>query len=220
MVNDKMKQFETFWRDLIHSLRLVKTNAGEGIFNQYASFDRGVDVPNAASIRTENLENYLKSIGTAPVLIVGEAPSHRGTRFSGVPLFGEKQIIEILNGRQSSNVNKPFCSATDTIFWGVMLKYYCERKFLCWNVFPLHPHRPGKTMTNRTPKNEEIKRFKHVLELIMRHFKPSYIIAVGRKAEKQINVLDENLKYEYVRHPAKGGKSEFAAKMKRLFESL
>lgn len=220
----KTKQFELFWQDMETFIQSVPSNST--IFNQYCNSNEDFDVDNANIIRKTNLKTYLKGVvGNAKVLIVGEAPSYCGTRFSGVPFAAEKQLIDhdfYIHGERSSNddpVNHtkgrpPYCSSTDIIFWEVMRKYY--PRFILWETFPFHPHKPGIPLSNRKPTKDEVCQCEKALILIKRYFNPSRIIAVGRTAEKQLKALGEHPLY--VRHPAHGGKVKFATGMKEYFE--
>jgi len=224
-----MKRFEIFWRDIKNCLqnKVIQNVSSEGkVFNQYNDCNPDVDVHDAASIRKENLKTYLKRINrSTSVLIVGEAPSPWGARFSGIPFMGEEQVTDpqfCINGKRSSKTkNPPYCSKTDKIFWGIMMNPYLNHSFICWNAVPFHPHKLDDVMTVRNPTNKEVYQCRDALVLVKKYLKslkplkPLKIIAVGRKAEQQLIKLDENP--IYVIHPSRR-KTQFIAEMKILFE--
>lgn len=221
----KTKEFESFWQKLEAIIGRIPSNSV--VFNQYLDCNVDVDVPNGASIRKMNLRTYMETAAaSASVLIVGEAAGPWGTRFSGVPFTGERQLITPsfpIIGKQSSKaipscptrVEPPYISRSAEVFWNVMLPYYPH--FMVWDAFPLHSHEPNKVLSVRNPTKKEVSQFGEALCLIKSYLKPTRIIAVGKKAFKQLEALGETS--TYVRHPSRGGREKFATEMQRLFES-
>ncbi|MCX7046008.1 MAG: uracil-DNA glycosylase [Candidatus Sumerlaeota bacterium] len=197
------------------------------VFNQYRDFYAEVDVPNAASIRTANLRRYMASACEgASILVVGEAPGPWGCRFSGVPFIGERQLLDPsfpYRGERSSRIDPlrptkivpPFTSNSAEIFWEVMRPYH--HRFVLWDAFPLHSHKPDDVLTVRNPTRKEVSQFGEALRLIKAYMEPTQVIAIGRKAFAELKMLGETP--VYVRHPSRGGKAEFAAGMQRLFKN-
>ncbi len=215
--------FAPFWRQL--EAILIRAPSTDTVFNQYRDFNGEVDVPAAAAIRRDNLRAYLKAAcESATVLVVGEAAGPWECRFSGIPFTGERQLLDPsfpYKGERSSRCDPrrptrgpipPFVSASAKAFWGVMLP--CHRQFVLWNALPLHPHQPGEPLSVRNPGRREVAEFGDALGLVISHLSPGLIIAVGRKAEEQLEALGEAP--AYVRHPSQGGRDAFAAGMKRL----
>lgn len=79
---------------------LFPRDSGPTLFNFYNNDVPGIDIPNGAGTRRENLKTYLGSFPEVPeILIVGEAPGYRGCRFTGVPFtcerkFGSKEVVD------------------------------------------------------------------------------------------------------------------------------
>ena len=222
-MNTNRRDFDTFWGCLEAILAAVpSTNT---VFNQYRDHNDDVDLPCAASIRTENLRRYMAvATETASVLVVGEAAGPWGCRFSGIPFTGEKQLLAPsfpVRGDRSSRaipafqtkVAPPFISRSAEAFWGVMLPYY--GRFLVWDAFPLHSHKPDDFLTVRNPSSGEVSQFGKALRLIKAYLKPTHIVSVGRKAFDELDALGEHS--IYVRHPSRGGKQKFTAGMQDLF---
>lgn len=213
-----------FWHSLAGILTaLPSTNI---VFNQYRDCNDQVGLPDAATIRTMNLRRYMeKATETASILVVGEAAGPWGCRFSGVPFTGERQLLDPLfpiHGKRSSKTNPdrptkvtpPFISMSSKIFWGVMIPY--NSRFLLWDAFPFHPHKPQDFLTVRNPTKREVSQFGEALRLIKVYIKPIKIVAVGKKAFEELDALGEHS--TYVRHPSQGGKADFTSGMQNIFK--
>lgn len=185
------------------------------LFNQYRDRVEGLDLPRAASMRRQNLRNYLESFGSRPrVLIVGEAAGPWGCRFSGVPFTGERMLARgalPFEGRKTSTHEPPYSEASGTIFWGAMLPRFQD--FLLWNTVPLHPHKDGAPLSIRTPSGAEMAAFSGALSMAVRALEPEKIIALGRKAESALISL--GLRPLYVRHPSQSGARGFREGIER-----
>lgn len=227
-LQDTRARFAAFWDQLQAILRRSPSTAT--VFNQYLDCNDEVDLPAASSIRTANLRSYMeRTTETASILVVGEAPGPWGTRFSGVPFTGERQLLDPsfpFAGEQSSKsvpqrrtkISPPYMSQTAGMFWEVMLPYCAT--FFAWNAFPLHPDQLGDSLAKRNPSSREVSQSREAGEalcLVKAYVRPNLIVAVGRKAEGAVKALGEVP--EYVRHPSMGGKAGFAAGMQRLFGS-
>jgi uracil-DNA glycosylase len=210
-----VNSFDALWSRLEAMLTSVKSSAS--VFNQYLDCNPAVDRPEAARIRRENLHDYLRSAANIGcVLVVGEAAGPWGTRFSGVPFTGERQLLDSsfpYRGRQSSlsspliklERTPPFISSSSATFWNVMLIY--SHRILAWDMFPLHPHKIANALSVRTPTSKEIGQFAQSIELLMSYAQPKKVLAIGMKSYGQLQGMD--LKSIYIRHPANGGNIKF-----------
>lgn len=188
------------------------------LFNQYNTQDQDpkVDLPNAATIRKNNLQNYLECFKEKPnFLIVAEAPGPWGARFSGVPLTTEEQLCSNefpFRGEQSSKCVLPqpggisSCAQTAKIFWSVMQKFH--PKFFAWDAVPFHPHKEGNGLSIRNPTKSELHQFSDLLRKVHSAIEPEITIAVGKKAKKALEIAAIS-PIRCVRHPAHGGKNKF-----------
>lgn len=181
------------------------------VYNQY-------DYSNKENeIRRNNLLIYLKKIYklNPKILLVAEAPGHRGSRLTGVPFTSEYILMNNVEGTNFYGKEAGFklaCKketllkeATATIILETLIKY--DILALAWNSFPFHPHKPGISQSNRTPLKKEIALGQEPLLKIIDIFNIEHVVAIGRKAEGSLKQL--NIAADYVRHPAQGGKNEF-----------
>ena len=195
----------------------VEIGCPRPLFNLYRQIDPGVDRSRANQIRRENLRRYLESFNLWPeMLVIGEAPGWRGSRFSGVPFTSEAQLRGSLPfcGSPSSLGNQPHVEATATVFWGVMRDYH--PRFLAWNSLPFHPHQPGQPLSNRTPTAGEICQGGEALRQLAALLKPNQVIAVGKSAQTALQRL--GIAAIAIRHPGHGGAKTFEAGMRAIFD--
>lgn len=143
--------------------------------------------PGAGSCRAR-LVRYLEERRGARVLLVGEAPGHRGARVSGIPFTSERQLT-----------GEPPGEASATIVHRVLAEAGLARDSLLWNVVPTHPHLPGRPDTNRRPTAAEIEEGALFLRELARG---RTVLAVGRVAQHV-------LVGPHVRHPSRGGARAF-----------
>jgi uracil-DNA glycosylase len=143
-----------------------------------------------ASVRRARLRAYLDRRRSARLLLVGEAPGHRGARVSGIPFTSERQ----LSGR-------PPGESTATIVHHALDELGLAEDVLLWNVVPTHPHLPGRPETNRPPTSAEIEAG---LPFVRELARGRAVLAVGRVAQRALGG-------PYVRHPSHGGAAAFTA---------
>jgi len=178
-------------------------------FNFYRDVDPSVDLPDGDEIRRANLEAYLEEVAEPPtVFVVGDAPTWRGTRFTGVPFTSQAQLLRPdfpVSGSRSSLGPNPLSERTATQIWETLLPHH-PRVFL-WNAFPLHSHRKGAARTNRTPSRRELSAFDDLLEGLHELLDPESVLAVGRTAQTALS--DLGIEHTYIRHPAYGGLRSF-----------
>lgn len=186
--------------------------------NQYAGRTRG------AATRRENLALYLSQMlrRRPTTLLVGEAPSHRGCRLTGIPFMSETILLRGVAAADLFGSSHGYVKATTgtglsteasaTMVWETIGAI--RPAPLLWNAFPFHPHRPAEPRSNRPPTSAELeigKRF--VLDLVTL-FEIGQVIAVGNRARDSLTAL--GIAHTRVRHPSMGGKREFAAGIARL----
>lgn len=141
-----------------------------------------------AAVRRERLVRYLEERRGARLLLVGEAPGHRGARVSGIPFTSERQLT-----------GSPPGEATATIVHRVLTELGLTEDVLLWNVVPTHPHLPGRPHTNRPPTAAEIEAGTPFLRELAHGRR---VLAVGRVAQRALGSA-------HMRHPSRGGARAF-----------
>lgn len=171
--------------------KLSRYENSDKVFNMYSG-----DTLAAKKCR-ENLKNYLEKHENAQILLVGEAPGHRGCARTGVP----------------------FTSDNNEMSAGIIQKSIEGKNVLMWNAFPFHPHRKNNRDSNRTPNIKELIEgevfFAHLLSVFPN---VKYFGAVGRVAERMLRKGGYDC--SYIRHPAHGGKRECEKNIQELLRSL
>ena len=198
-------QFESFIKEL------SRVELPENVFNQYSN------ISHANSIRRKNLFLYLGQMAAfnSKIMLVGEAPSHRGCRLTGIPFTSE---FILLNGieeiglfgasrgyEKTSELEKISKEQSATIVWNTLAKFNSIP--LLWNALPFHPFKYGNIFSNRTPTNNELKIGGAFLKPLIQLFNIQTIVAVGNKAEMTLKSIEVNC--QKIRHPAQGGKADF-----------
>jgi len=199
---------------------LFEEASSEDLFNPYSTINADLDLSNACDIRQNNLKHYICDRDTSPgVLLLAEAPGPWGCRFSGVPITSEQQLLDPdfpLSGQQSSKEASPHKEYSASIYWRILVPFY--KHIFTWNTVPFHPHFIEKPLTIRTPRMSEIKRFLPLVAGIINAMQPKAVIAVGRKAEKALTLLE--VESIYVRHPSQGGAILFEQGVREVMASL
>ena len=204
--------------------------ARPGVFNPWVDSEPGYEESaDAPAIRSSNLSIYLnRRISTAKVLLIAEAPSYRGAKFSGVPMTSERIILGrgpgVLRGLEMPEFTTTSfqerwrygrAEATATCVWSRMITLgYKPCEFVLWNAYPCHPHEHGNRFSNRTPSKSELQAADHVLKQLLLMFPRARLVAVGQVAKDALMEIGLNL--PSVRHPANGGAAAFQREIAAL----
>ena len=213
-----------------------------GLANPYTTARTGLDRDASAPARRRaHLDAYLRlRIGHARILLIAEAPGYQGARFSGLAMTCERTLVgakpdvpagSVLpdaanTGRTSAAAagrNRPerdhgFCEPTASIVWRALVHHGLERQTVLWNTFPLHPHRPGQPLTNRTPTDGEVQAGAPVLDLMLALFPGARPVAVGRTAARHLAA--SGIEAPALRHPANGGAGAFRRGLAEIARTL
>ena len=193
----------TFVSDLAVSTQLP------GFRNPYRS-------PHAA----HNLFQFLSLHDPAEeaLLLVGEAPGHRGAAQSGVPLTSLSVLLEGCDDpwgafgqdryRAPANTKAPYQrEATATMVWRVLAEQLCfEPLPLTWNAVPFHPTGSSPD-SNRPVRRREVRLGAQWLERFLWLFPRSRPLAIGRTAS--IAMASIGVQHTPIRHPSRGGLHDF-----------
>jgi uracil-DNA glycosylase len=199
---------ETLLADLV-SARIGAT------FNQYR--DAGPDdVPGAPELRLANLRAYLLERGGAEIVALGEAAGYQGMRWSGIAFTSERDLARWGSPFQPTSTNRKngWSEPSGTIVHRVLDELDAERRVIVWNTVPCHPHKPDQPLSNRRPTVGEVAAGAVYAERLIELVRPRTIVAVGRIAEEILGP-----RATYVRHPANGGATAFAAGMRAVINA-
>lgn len=222
--------------DFISSfLQSLSAYEGTLTFNPWRDSDPAYEVPDAVSIRTGQLADYLsRRLGKAKYLLIAEACGYQGGHFSGIAMTCERMLLDlhpavksamILTGpaRRTSRPDSPllkpvqqekgFNEPTDSVVWKACLEAgLSPEDFLLWNIFPFHPYKKGNLLSNRTPGEKELACGLDFARTLWEAFGRPRIFAIGRKSE--LTLTDGGFSVTGLRHPANGGANIFRAQLK------
>ncbi len=177
-------------------------------------------------LRQANLAYYFEEMSkrSPTVLLVGEAPGYRGCGQTGVPFTSERILIQGAAGlfgtasscKINGNPSRPISEASATIVWDVLAQYP-QNLPLIWNAYPFHPHRPDNLNSNRPPTVAELEMGAIFLQNLLNLFSSvNQVVAVGNRADDSLN--RQGIPHLKIRHPSHGGKQQFMAGLKEIFE--
>jgi uracil-DNA glycosylase len=128
-------------------------------------------------------------------------------RWSGIAFTSERDLARWGPPyRVTSDRPNGWSEPSGTIVHRVLEELDAERRVILWNTVPHHPHHPGRPLSNRRPTVGEVAAGAAFAERLIELMQPRLVLAVGRIAE---GVLGDRA--AYIRHPANGGASAFAA---------
>ena len=196
--------------------------------NQYSN-DSGDQRANA--IRRRNLRRYLEELDSIvpDTLLIGEAPSYRGGRLTGIAFVSETVLLtgvdlphsrrRILGRdrgyRRATETPKPSTEASATMVWGTIRDIHPLP--VLWNAFPFHPFHEGNPESNRVPTATELAIGQPFIERLLDLFPIRRVVAIGNQAARSLTVL--GIDHVKVRHPSQGGKNLFVAGMANLSQA-
>ncbi len=202
--------------------RLAAAAVSERACNQYAG----------NAVRRRNLRLYLEelsAIGPA-LLLVGEAPSYRGGRLTGIPFVSETVMLRgvpiasppgtILGQahgyRKATAGPQRSTEASATMVWGTIRGM--EPLPLLWNAFPFHPFHAGDPHSNRVPDKGELATGQPFLAALLALFSIERVVAVGNQASFSLQKM--GIDHVKVRHPSQGGKNRFVEGMRQVEDTM
>lgn len=199
---------------------LAQASSGPELCNQYAG------ATPCSALRRANLLRYLRDMDARQpqTLLLFEAPGYRGCRLTGVPVTSRRVLLEGVPGLALFGSERGYCDVPEagferimgeqsaTILWRALARLNAAP--LIWNSVPFHPQRPGKLLSNRTPRAAELEQGRDFLRSLLAHFGPRLRVGVGRSAQASLRAL--GLTHHALRHPANGGAREFEAGLQTL----
>lgn len=208
------------------------------VFNPWRDWDERDRVPRRSTpgLRRANLAAYLEARSrSARFLLLGEAPSHRGCRFTGIAFCSETELVRIprmvarrpLSLTSAGGARKPQRERSAAVIWSEIERAGAAFEVVLWNAFPWHPYRPraaaggpgdgpsGPT-SNRKPRTAEVAQGRIALRSLLHCFAHDLeIFAVGKVAEGALERWSELECAGYLRHPAQGGEARFREQFRK-----
>jgi uracil-DNA glycosylase len=208
---------------------LSTTVVSERACNQYSRVSGDV---RANVVRRRNLRLYLEQLANIgpTILLIGEAPSYRGGRLTGIPFVSETvmlagvevrsamgRVLGSDNGFRKATLGpKLSTEASATMVWGTIREI--EPLPLLWNAFPFHPFHADDPDTNRCPTPAELAIGEPFIAALLRLFPIRQVVAIGNQAAASLTKM--RIEHVKVRHPSMGGKNQFVAGMAEVSQTL
>jgi len=165
---------------------------------------------------------------SARFLLLGEAPSHRGCRFTGIAFCSETELLQKrdLVARRALSLTsrdaetKPQRERSAAVIWSEIERAGKPFEVVLWNAFPWHPYLdedgaregPCGPSSNRKPKLDEVAQGRRAFDALLGCFtRKLEVFAIGKVAENALARWQEARCAGYVRHPAQGGEALFRA---------
>jgi hypothetical protein len=201
------------------------------VFNPWRDHDERDASPRARmpERRRANMAAYVQARRShARVMLLGEAPSHRGCRFTGIAFCSETELLHkrdliareplALTSRDAES--KPQRERSAAVIWSEIERAGKPFEVVLWNAFPWHPwldddgkrEGPCGPSSNRKPRLDEVAQGRRAFDALLRCFTRKLdVFAIGKVAENALARWDEARCAGYVRHPAQGGEALFRA---------
>jgi hypothetical protein len=218
-------------------ISILEDGPAEGacVFNPWRDQDERDRAPrrDTPCIRRENMQAYIEARRThARVLLLGEAPSHRGCRFTGIAFCSETELVHkpdlvarkklALTSRDAET--KPQFERSAAVIWSEIERAGHPFEIVLWNAFPWHPYHadeggtsagPCGPSSNRKPRPGEVAQGRRAFDALLRCFTHKLeIFAVGKVAENALARWGGVECAGYIRHPARGGEPLFRAQFR------
>lgn len=206
----------------------------ECVFNPWRDHDDRDATPRRRmpQLRRSNMAAYLEARRAhARVMLLGEAPSHRGCRFTGIAFCSETELVHkrdlvarselALTSRDAAT--KPQRERSAAVIWGEIERAGKPFEVVLWNAFPWHPYLdddpsragPCGAASNRRPRLDEVAQGRRAFDALLRCFTHTLdVFAVGKVAQNALARWDEARCAGYVRHPAQGGEALFRSQFR------
>ena len=210
------------------------------VFNPWSQSDSSCDIGRQAPIiRSANLRRYLELRQNAHYLFIAEALGYQGGHFSGIAITSERIMLgkhpdvrqeSVLGEWDYKRTSDPasgllnntqkrmgFNEPTDTVVWNALNSHeLAATDVILWNIFPFHPYKEGKLLSNRTPSTPELDAGIEYARMLLELVPGMEIVAIGQKAATTLGRY--GVACIAVPHPSMGGANRFRAAVERLFE--
>lgn len=225
--------------EIIDFINKLQAYEGENVFNPWREYDASCDIGmQAPVIRSANLKRYLELRTKAKYLFVAEALGYQGGHFSGIAITSERIMLghhpdiklesvcgqwdyqrtsdvgsALLNNSQKA---KGFNEPTDTVVWNALNRHgLAAFDVILWNIFPFHPYKEGKLLSNRTPSGAELDLGIEYTKMLLELVPGMQVVAIGQKAASTL--AKYGVPCSAVPHPSMGGANRFKEAVAKLF---
>ena len=185
----------------------------ENTFNPYSNRCIVHDLDNAPQCRSQTLQSMLEAAVEREIdsIWIGRDLGYRGGRRTGLALTDDAHIHEHAK-RWKLSIERPtkgeiVVEQTASVIWRVLSQI--DVPIFLWNVFPFHPHEPGKPFSNRSHNPRERRTGEEFLYKLILLLKPRRLVAIGNDAAQTAHRLGKRHKVVQVRHPSYGGQAQF-----------
>ena len=190
-------------------------------FHPYRDRCPAHDRADAPRRRARMLRQLLERAAAAEIdaLWIGRDPGHRGARRTGLALTDDLALPAHM-ARWSLPALRPTRSApareaTAAAVWAELERI--DAAVFLWNVFPLHPHEPGRPLSNRPHNARERRAGEALLAELIDLLRPRRLAALGADAARTAARLSGRREVIRMRHPARGGQRVFRAQARALY---
>ena len=204
--------------DFIQELRSF---SAANVFNPYSDICAEIDQRDADQIRLRNLNKIIRSLSGKEVdaIWVGRDLGYRGGRRTGLAFTDEANLHsanKVWNVELQQATTGELCKErTAANIWNFVQRI--NQPIFMWNIFPFHPHAPGKPFSNRSHTARERDWGLQIFESLLAVIKPRRLVAIGNDAyQGSCRIFDAD-RVSKVRHPSYGGDKEFAAQLRALY---
>ena len=194
----------------------------ENTFNPYSNRCVVHDVDNAPQCRSQTLQSMLEAAIEREIdsIWIGRDLGYRGGRRTGLALTDDAHIHKHAE-RWKLSIERPtkgeiVVEQTASVIWRVLSQIHVS--IFLWNVFPFHPHEPGKPFSNRSHNSRERRTGEEFLNQLLLLLKPRRLVAIGNDAARTAHRLSKRDKVIQVRHPSYGGQAQFFEQMNELYD--
>lgn len=193
----------------------------EDTFNPYADRCPIHDKFDAPQRRGRALTGMLSAAITASVdsIWIGRDLGYRGGRRTGLALTDDIHMAAHAQrwgvALERPTKGQPVAERTAAVIWSVLDEINVP--VFLWNVFPLHPHEPGDSFSNRAHNSRERAAGEEVLSELIRLLDPKRIVAIGNDAAKSATRIAPDREIVRVRHPSYGGQNEFLLQIRAFY---
>lgn len=201
---------------------LAKVPSGAGQFDPWQSTSHDDACSEAAASRRDRLRRHLTA-ERVDFLAIGECPGYAGARVSGMAFTSEALLLDgaiprvAVNARLTTR-HLPWSEPSARIMWEILYRHGIAETTLLWNVAPVHAHRPGEPLSNRTPTAAEIEAGRPLVECLVRHHPQARVLAIGGKSAALLGRM--GIEHVALRHPAYGGKPELEKQVEALMRRV